>query len=373
MSRRSFLAGLGAVGLAACTTDAGSAPTYDLGGDDGFAMLTWSDYIDVDDGANPGTVARASTDLGLSIDYIEEYTDNEDGYQLIIDRAVNQQPPEYDIVVPTYWRAAQMIDQGWATPLPIEIIPNHANLDPAFLTNTWDRGARLQLPWQAGITGIAYDPALTGRELTSVDDLFDAEFAGRVGVIGEMREAVGMAMLANGTDPSRPTIETATAGLNKISAAVQSGQFGAIVFDDFATLLSSGELVATMAWSGDAALLRASRPDIQFIIPDEGGIQWFDTMVIPTGARNVRAAGRFMNYVYDPIVAASITAYVGYISPVLGVQEILAASGGDLAALAEDPLVFPDAATRSRLYTWGGLSRAQEDELDTEFAGLSAS
>jgi spermidine/putrescine transport system substrate-binding protein len=126
-----------------------------------------------------------------------------------------------------------------------------------------------------------------------------------------------------------------------------------------------------MAWSGDTSLLRASRPDIEFVIPDEGGIQWFDTMVIPAGARNVEAAARFMNYVYDPANAARITAWVGYISPVLGVREELASAGGDLAALADDPLVFPDDEVETHLFTWGGLSEDDEARLDAEFAALA--
>jgi spermidine/putrescine transport system substrate-binding protein len=370
MSRRSFLIGLGAAGLAACGTDAGSAATYDLGGSTRLTMLNWPDYIDPTEGDETGTIDRIKLDAGLDVSYQPLYTDNEEGYQLILDNAIGSSPPLYDLVVPTNWRAAQMIDQGWAEPLPIEVIPNHVNLDPAYMTNAWDRGSRYQMPWQAGITGIAYDPALTGRPLTSVEDLFDPAFAGRVGVIGEMREAVGLVMLAGGDDPSRPTVAGATAALDRIQGAVADGQIGAVTFGEFADLLEGGELVAAMAWSGDTALLRGRRPDIEFVIPDEGGIQWFDTMVIPAGARNIEAAGAFMDYVYNPVNAARITAWVGYISPVLGVQDELTAAGGDLAELARDPLLFPDDAVRTRLFTWGGLDEDDEAALDAEFAEL---
>ncbi|MCP5034615.1 MAG: spermidine/putrescine ABC transporter substrate-binding protein [Actinomycetia bacterium] len=367
LSRRSFLVGLGAAGLAACTTDAGSASEFDLGGSNRLTMLTWADYIDPTENGEAGTIDRFSSDFGISVNYIEEYSDNYDGYDLVLTNAINSSEPSYDIVVPTNWRAAQMIEQGWAEPLPIEIIPNHANLDPLYMTNAWDRGSRFQMPWQAGITGIAYDPALTGRPINSIEDLFDPEFKGRVGVIGEMREAVGLAMLANGDDPSRPTVAAAEAGLARIQDAVESGQVGAVTFGDFADQLDQGQLVAAMAWSGDTALLRDSRPDIEFVIPDEGGIQWFDSMVIPKDAPNIRAAGEFMNYVYDPINAARITAWVGYISPVLGVREELLKGGGDLATLADNPILFPDDATRNRLFTWGGLDQENETRIDDAF------
>ncbi|MEZ5410809.1 MAG: spermidine/putrescine ABC transporter substrate-binding protein [Acidimicrobiales bacterium] len=376
LSRRNFLKGglglgaLGALGLTGCSlTGAGNAS--DLGGTTQLRMLNWVDYIDVtsEDGSSLGTLDRMRSELGLQVAYDESYTDSYDGFQIILDRAVNVENPEFDLVVPVNWRAAQMIESDWVEPIPLELVRNHVNLDPAFMTNSWDRGSRYQMPWQAGITGIAYDPKLTGRALTSINDLFDPKFKGRVGLLGEMREAVGLAMLANGDDPSRPTLAGAEAGLNRVREAIQTGQVK-VVSDDFDERLDSGELVATMAWSGDTAVLQGTRPDIEFVIPAEGAIQWFDAMVIPKRAANIAAAGRFMNFVYDPANAALITAYVGYISPVLGVQDVLRASGPDGAALAGSPVLFPDAAARNRLFTWGGLDAETETRLDDEFLRL---
>lgn len=375
VSRRTFLKGgiglgaLGAFGLTGCSLGSASG-RQDLGGTNQLRMLNWSDYIDVtaEDGSSVGTIDRVRSDLGLQVTYDEKYTDSYEGFQLILDQAVNKDEPAYDLVVPANWRAAQMIQAGWVEPVPLELVPNHVNLDPAYMSNSWDRGSRFQMPWQAGITGIAYDPKLTGRALTSVNDLFDVRLKGRVGIVGEMRESVALAMLANGDDPSRPTAATAQAGLAKIQEAIQTGQV--IVTYDFVEKLRSGELAAALAWSGDTALLQVDRPDIEFLIPAEGAIQWFDAMVIPKRAANIAAAGRFMNYVYDPANAARITAYVGYITPVLGVQDTLRLAGGDLAALAESPVLFPDAAARNRLFTWGALDPEFETRLDDEFLRL---
>ncbi|MDH3301276.1 MAG: spermidine/putrescine ABC transporter substrate-binding protein [Acidimicrobiia bacterium] len=379
LSRRRFLAGmgaagLGAVGLGACSSVA-DRRTYDLGDGSRLRMLNWAEYIDSggpndDDPYYAGGTLATLADEGLQVDYVEDYLDNIDGFRKVIDEAVTPDVPEWDIVVPTNWRAAEMIANKWAEPLPIEIIPNHVNIDPAYLTNSWDRGCRFQMPWQAGITGIAYDPALTGRPLTSVSDLLDPAFAGRVGFIGEMREAVGLMMLANGDDPSRPTRAAADAALDDIADAAASGQVGAFTFNEFADLLAAGDLVAAMAWSGDVAILQNDRPDITFVIPEEGAVQWFDTMVIPRGSQALAAAGRFMNYVYDPVNAARITEWVSYISPVMGVQEELLRRGGASAELAASTVLFPDETTRNRLFTWGGLDSADEEALDERYAAL---
>lgn len=377
VSRRSFLKGglglgaVGAFGLTGCSFTSPSGGGSDLGGTTQLRMLNWADYIDPtsEDGTSPGTLERVRAELGLQVAYDDTYADSYDGFQIILDRAVNRENPEFDLVVPVNWRAAQMIAADWVEPIPLELVPNHVNLDPAYMSNSWDRGSRYQMPWQTGITGIAYDPALTGRPLRSINDLFDPKFKGRVGLLGEMREAVGLAMLANGDDPSRPTVQGAEAGLNRVREAIQGGQVK-VVSDDFDDKLTSGELIATMAWSGDTAVLQGDRPDIEFVIPDEGAIQWFDAMVIPKRAANIAAAGRFMNYVYDPANAARITAYVGYISPVLGVQDVLRASGEEGVALADSPVLFPDAAARNRLFTWGGLDPETETRLDDEFLRL---
>lgn len=359
ISRREFLArsaaAAAAVSLAGCA--GGGIEDDSVTQSSQLRVLNWELYLD------PDLLAETVTLLGVNVTYEEAWADNYGGQDLF--------GPQWDIVTPTNWLAAQYIESGDVQRLPLELIPNHANIDPVFLTNDWDRGARFHMPWQSGITGIAYDPALTGRELTSVSDLFADDLRGRVGMIGEMREAVGLAMLANGADPVRPTVAEAELAFGQILEANDRGQFNGWVFNEFADQLRSGEIAASMAWSGDAVQLQADRPDIKFIIPEEGAIQWFDTMVIPTGAANARGAAEWMNLFYDPAVAARNTQWVQYITPVLGVQEELLRQGGEASELARNPILFPDPRTQQRLFIWGGLeSRELEIDLDDRFAAL---
>ncbi len=374
LRRRDVLGGAGAFGLlalAGCTGGTDGVRTLDLGGDRDLRILNWELYIDPDEAGADGTITRIEQAEGLRVSYDETYEDNIDAWENLISPTLGSKASlPYDIITPTFWVAARMVERGWAEQVPIEVVPNHVNIDPAYLTQAWDRGARFHMPWQAGITGIAYDPELTKRPITSIADLFDPAFAGRIGIIGEMRETVPFGMLLNGDDPSRPTFETATAGLERFEQARASGQIASVTFGEFADKLSTGELWAAMAWSGDTVILQADRPDIEFVIPEEGAVRWFDTMVIPAGSPNVAAAGEWMNFVYDPVNAARITAWVQYISPVIGVREELQRLGGDAAALARNPILFPDAETSRRLFTWGGLPVEVEDELDARFNAL---
>ena len=112
------------------------------------------------------------------------YPDNATGFSTIIEPQLSGGgTPDFDIIVPTNWLAGRMIQNGWVEELPLELITNHVNIDPAFLTNDWDRGSRFQMPWQAGITGIAYNPSLVQQDVTSVDVLFDEGLRGQVGLV----------------------------------------------------------------------------------------------------------------------------------------------------------------------------------------------
>ena len=100
-------------------------------------------------------------------------------------------------------------------------------------------------------------------------------------------------------------------------------------------------------------------------------MSWFDTMVIPIGAPNGVAAARWMDYVYDPVNAAKITAYVQYVSPVVGVREELVKLGGDAAALADSPLLFPDDEVRSRLHVFADLPPELDQEITDRFVTIT--
>jgi spermidine/putrescine transport system substrate-binding protein len=372
LSRRTFIAGAlaSSVALAGCASAGRSEKVSSTGR---LRILSWTDYIDSDEQGSPGTVSRFGQSSRLEVVYSDAYPSNTDAYSTIFAPNLGYgHGVGWDVVVPTYWLASRLVARDWLEPLPLELVPNHVNLEPTFLTMPWDRGARFQMPWQAGLTGIAYNPALTKRETRSLADLFDPAFRGRVGMVTEMRETVALTMALQGADPSRPTRAAAELALEKLEAAKRDGQIKEFTGNEFRDRLRDGTFALCLAWSGDIVQLQRDRPDIRFVIPDEGGMQWFDTMVIPRHAANTAGAARWMNFVYEPANAARITAAVQYISPVIGVRDELRKLGGDAVQLADSPILFPDDETRQRLYTWGGLPADVEDDLDARFTTLTA-
>jgi spermidine/putrescine transport system substrate-binding protein len=344
-----------------------TAPTLQRG-EGALRILNWPAYIDTGD---DGTVARFQQLTRFLPAYSEDYTDNNDVYDKLAPILTSGKPTDYDIICPTFWLAARLINKGWAEPLPLELIPNHVNLDPAFLRQPFDRGALYNMPWQSGITGIAYNTRLT-KPVRTINDLLNrSDLKGRVGFFSEMRDSLGLAMLSLGKDPSRATERDTKAALDLLTDRQQSGHIAKFANnEEYLAALKSGDFAACVAWSGDIVQLKQEMPDIEFAIPEEGGMQWFDTMIIPKRASFGAAAARWMDFVYDPTNAARITASVKFISPVLGVRDALTKLGADAAKLADDPLLFPNAETRRRLSTWNGTTVAEEDALAVEFSAL---
>ncbi len=337
-------------------------------GDSALRVLNWQTYIDPSEDGAVGTVDRFTEATGIDVQYAEDFNDNNEFYAREIEPYLGTETPtNWDIVCPTNWMAARMKGLGWLEPLPLDRIPNRKNLEPRFLTQEWDFGSVYHVPWQAGITGIAYNKALTGRDLGSINDLYDPAFAGRVAMLTEMRDSIGLTMLGLGLDPAEVDEDGALAALDKIAKANVAGQFRAFTGNEYLRSLQSGDFVACIAWSGDIVQLQLERPDISFVIPEEGGMLFYDTMVIPKGAANGLAAADWINFVYDPVQAAQLTAWVQFISPVRGVREELVKLGGDAAALAENPILFPDEATSARLKVFADIPDDVDARLNEAF------
>ena len=370
LSRRDFLVRSGLVGAGALSMPALLAACGGGGGGDSEAMSlmfeNWPLYID------EKTVALFKSASGIDLKYTEAYNDNNEYFAKVQPSLAAGKKIDPDIVAPTFWMAARWIQLGWAQKINMANIPNSKNLRDDLANPSWDAKNEYQMPWQTGIAGIAYNAKTTGRELKSVADLFDPAFKGKIGMLTEMRDTLGLVLMSEGKSlDSIKTFDDAASAFDKIEKAKKDGQIRAFTGNDYTDDLSSGNFAACVAWSGDVLQLSKDNPDVKFYVPEEGGTSWYDTMLWVAGSENGSAVEKWMDYVYDPVNAARITASVQYISPVKGVQDELSNMGGDAAALAEDALLFPDAATISRLQSWGALSEEEEAKFDERFAAIT--
>jgi spermidine/putrescine transport system substrate-binding protein len=344
--------------LAACGGDGGiegqgadtSAATTTVAQElkDKLVFANWPLYIDVNEDTNERpTLAQFTEETGVEVEYIEEVNDNEEWFgkyqaQLAAGDSIGR-----DIVVLTDWMAARMVRLGYVQKIDKEAIPNASNLQDALANPGWDPGREFSMPWQSGLTGIAYNKKELPDGVTTIDQLLtDPKLKGKVTVLTEMPDCMGHMISATGGDPAAVTEESFAAGIEMLQAAVDSEQIRRFTGNDYGDDLSSGNVVAAMAWSGDIVQLQLDNPNLEFVIPESGAHIWTDNMLVPNGG-DVFTASTYMNFVYDPAVAAEIEAYVNYICPVKGAQEEIAKID---ESLAENPLIFPDEETLAN--TW---------------------
>ncbi len=297
-----------------------------------LTISNWPFYVD------RNTVPEFEEETGLSVKYVEDVNDNVEFFgkvQPLLDRG---ESGGRDIFVVTDWMAKRMYDLGYLQNFDQEAVqPALDNLLPQLQTPAFDPDRSYSLPWQSGLAGLIVNTD-EAPDVTSVNDLFDPKYKGKVTMLSEMRDTVPMVMMADGVDPENATTEEWLAAIDKLREGVDSGQIRRITGNDYTRDLASGDAVAVIGWSGDAVQLQADNDAIEFRVPDEGCTLWSDNMVIPVGAPNPTAAYEWMNYAYEPENQAQIAEYNYYVTPVEGTDEVLQKQG---SPAVKSDLVFP--------------------------------
>jgi spermidine/putrescine transport system substrate-binding protein len=331
-------------------------------------MANWPLYIDKDGPVSP-TIESFQEQLDTTMQYQVVINDNEEFFGTIREPLSRGQSTGYDIIVISDWVIEKMARLGYLERLHHDRLPNfEANALDKFKDPVYDPGNAHSVPWAAGITGIGYDIELTGRELTSIHDLFDPAFAGRVGMFLEMRDTFNFAFLASGIEPETATLEDAETAQQLLLE--HRDNFRGFYGNDYADQLATGSLAVSMAWSGDVFALQLDNPNLRFVLPEEGGTRWTDNMAIPAGAEHPTDAHNFMNFVYDPRIAANITEWVWYESPadIKAIVEEDAQNGGKLLqTLASSELVFPPEDVVARTHNYRLLDTEEEQAWNNLF------
>jgi spermidine/putrescine transport system substrate-binding protein len=307
-------------------------PSNNPSGD--LTISNWPGYIDP---GPKGTVAEFEQATGIKVEYIEDVNDNAQFFGKLQPQMEQGQSGGRSIFVVTDWMAKQMHDLGYLQEFDIADLPNvDANMLDSLREAAIDPGRKYSIPWQSGMTGLWVDKS-KAPDITSINDLFDPKYKGQVTMLTEMRDTVALVMKADGVELASASEQDWQDAIDKIQEAVDSGQIRRFTGNDYTEDLNAGNIVAAIGWSGDASIV--SNRNAEWRMPDEGCVIWSDNMVFPVGAPNPEAALAWADYVYDPEVAAPLAAYITYVSPVDGVQEVLQQSD---PATANNPLIFPD-------------------------------
>jgi spermidine/putrescine transport system substrate-binding protein len=322
----------------------------------------WPQYIDVSK-KNPTTLGDFISSTGIDVVYTDDINDSNEFYAKVRTNLEQGRSIDRDIVVLTEEGVELFIDSGFAAPLNKELIPNWVNLLPSLKDVPFDPGREYSLPWQSGFTGIGWNTPLLERELgvkkiTSLDQFFDPKLKGRITILTEMQDSMGLVLNWLGYDMANFTQEQFDEALEVLVQKVDDGFIRQVTGNDYIAALDSGDAIASIGWSGDVIALGKK---FGFSIPDSGGMLWADNMLIPSVATHKSNAEKLMNYYYDPVVAARLAEWVQYVCPVAGAQEAMADIDPDLV---EDPWIFPTPellATVSEFMTLGVETRMAYD------------
>jgi spermidine/putrescine transport system substrate-binding protein len=316
---------------------------------DTLVFSNWTYYMDKDKKTKKWRTLEAfKKKFGVNVKYTEDINSNSQFFGKIQGPLSRGQSIDRDLIVLTDNERflATMIDKGWVEKLDKDALPNIQNLVDVQKSPPFDTHRDYSLPWASGMTGIAYNAKLT-KPVTSMEQLLeDKTLKGKVSVLDNISDTLGLVMLSNGDDPSRVTDATFKSAVGRVKTASDSGQLRQITGNDYTGPLANGDLAACVAWSGDIDQLQADNANLKWGIPKAGGMIWTDNVLIPKDG-DAYTASVFMNYIYDPEVAAKLYGTIHYISPVKGSREALAKIDPETA---KNELFFPTEQTLSQVH-----------------------
>jgi spermidine/putrescine transport system substrate-binding protein len=307
-------------------------------------------------------------EYGGKVRYLEDINDNYEFFGKVRQQLENGQPIDRDIVVLTTYMSQRWVRNGYLEPIDKKNVPNMSNLAENLKSPAHDPERKYTLPFQSGAIGLGYDIKKTGRELNSVQDFFDPAFKGRVTMLSEPYDAASTVLLGDGVDATNASLDQILGAIEKIDKANQEGQFRRFTGNDYTTDLAKGNVWLSMAYSGDVVSLQSDNPDLRFAYPEEGAMIFTDELMMPVGVEHPYAAETMMNYLYEPEVAATLAAYINYISPVEGAQEVLMERDPDIA---NNELIFPPPEVQDRLHAYPTLDPAEEREAQEAMARVT--
>jgi len=360
VSRRGVFAGIGGLGAAAFLASCGSGGSSGSGGE-ALRWGNWPLYLDFDEKTKKyPTLEAFIKKTGIETKYFEDYNDNDEFFGKVQAQLKLKKDIGYDIVTPTDWMAARWIRLGYTQKFDGANIPNASNILDTLASPSFDPKREQTLPWQGIMSGFGWNTAKNPKGIRTLDDLFSPQNKGKIVVLSELRDTIGVILLAQGVDVTTVTEDQYMNAVDFMAKQISDGWIRGVKGNEYAEDLTSGDATAVIGWSGDMFILASENEGkFDFAIPESGGTISSDNFVIPytVGADAKANAEKMINYYYDPAVAAEVAAYVNYVCPVKGAQAEMEKID---PALAKSSYIFPDDATSKKLNVFRSLTPAEE-------------
>ena len=366
VSRRAVLAGAGGLGAAGLLAACGGSDSADSS--NGVRWGNWPLYLDYDEDTKKyPTLEKFIEQSGIAATYFEDYNDNDEFFGKVQAQLKLGEDIGYDLVTPTDWMAARWIRLGYTQKFDAANIPNKSNILDSLASPSFDANREQTLTWQGIMGGFGWNVEKNPKGIRTIDELFAPQNKGKIVVLSEMRDTVGIILLSQGVNLQTVTEDQFMNAVDFMAKKIADGWIRGVKGNEYAEDLTSGDATAVIGWSGDMFILKAENEGkFDFALPDSGGTISGDNFVIPStaSAEGKANAEKLINFYYDPAIAAEVAAYVNYVCPVKGAQAEMEKID---PALAASPFIFPDAAMSAKLNVFRSLTPAEETTWSEAF------
>lgn len=300
-------------------------------------VYNYGSYID------PDLLTKFTKQTGYQVSY-ETYDSNE---SMMV--KLKQGGSNYDLVFPSEPYVAKLAQENLLAPLDHQKIRGLENLDPMLLNHAFDPNNRYSLPYFWGTTGIMYNAKVFSKdEVDTWAKLWAPKMKDQVMLIDAPRESIGMGLQALGYSENDHDSAHIQAARQKLAALAPNVK--AVLNDEIRAYVTSGEANVAVAYSGVADYAHALNPDIDYVIPKDGGSVWTDNISIPKNAQNKAGAYAFINFLLDPKNAAQNAEFVAYSSPNLAAKKYLSKE------ITSDKILYPQRSELAKVEHYENLT-----------------
>ena len=321
-------------------------------------VYNWGEYISSGSDGSVDVVAAFEELTGIHVNYTT-FDSNESMYAKLKSGAAS-----YDVIIPSDYMVAKMIDEEMLLPLNYDNIPNFALIDEQYRNPDYDPENAYTVPYMLCTTGIIYNTTMVDQAPTSWADLWDEQYAGNILMFNNSRDAYAIAAFKEGKSVNPATTDEVDEVMEQLKT--QKPLVQAYVMDEIFDKMIGGEAAIGVYYSGDAITMIGDNPDLAWVFPEEGSVLSVDCMCIPATSQNQEAAEMFINFMCEVDVGTANAEYIGYTTPSTAVWEQL----DDELKYSEIAYPSEEIAAKEQVFT--ALSEEVNSELDVKWSEMKS-
>ena len=272
-------------------------------------VCSWGEYIDED------LIYKFEDETGIKVNY-QTAESNEALYSLLKTGA-----GDYDVIVPSDYMIARLIDEDMLAELNYDNIPNYAKIGEQYKSLSFDPENKYTVPYTWGTLGIIYNTTMVDEDITSWDAMFDEKYVGNVLMIRNSRDALAAALLDLGYSINTTDEAQIREAYELLADAKSKGVYQSFVMDEVFGKMEGGNAAIAMYYAGDYLTMLDNNPDLKFVVPKEGSNWFVDAMCVLKTAQHKEEAEAWINFIASTESSLANMDYIGYASPNLEALE----------------------------------------------------